>query len=125
MEDPDPEVCPVFPHCSSQLTIRSLTVRQKKILQAFADDFEGRPSDIHFGPLPTTPSSEPESPSKPPPPPTGKAPPPPPRAPFVETQPKKSPPIAEDEGFIHTLASGVGKVIGWAERFLGNGEKKK
>ena len=105
--------------------IRSLTVRQKKILQAFADDFEGRPSDIHFGPLPTTPSSGPETPSNPPPS-AGKAssppPPPPPRAPFVETQPKSSP-IVEDGGFIHTLASGVGKVIGWAERFLGNGKK--
>jgi hypothetical protein len=124
MEDPDPEVCPIFHNCRSQLNFRSLTVRQKKILQAFADDFEGRPSDIHFGPLPSTPPSEPESPSNPPPP-TGKAAPPPPRAPFVETQSKKSQPIAEDEGFIHTLASGVGKVLGWAERFLGNGARKK
>jgi len=106
---------------------RSLTVRQKKILQAFADDFEGRPSEVHFGPLPS--ASTEATPSTPPPPPptSGKTsahtysnPTPRPRAPFVETQPK-SQPQPEEEGFIHTLASGVGKVIGWAERFFGNG----
>jgi hypothetical protein len=124
MEDPDPKVSPTFHLRELQLKVRSLTVRQKKILQAFADDFEGRPSDIHFGPLPSNPSSDsPSNPSPPPPPGKASSPPPPPRAPFVETQPKKSQPIAEDEGFIHTLASGVGKVIGWAERFMGNGKK--
>jgi molecular chaperone DnaJ len=108
-------------------------VRQKKILQAFADDYEGRNPEIHFGPLPTPPSTSttepPEMKGKASPSPSPSSKPsqpqsPPPHVPFVETQtnpPPRSEAEAGEEGFIHTLASGLGKVIGWAERFMGSG----
>ncbi|WVQ85669.1 chaperone DnaJ [Cryptococcus sp. DSM 104549] len=56
---------------------RSLSPFQKKILQAYADDVEGRTPEIHFGPLPTStpPPSQPSNgentfQSRPPPPPS-------------------------------------------------------
>lgn len=148
---------------------RSLSMRQKKILQAFADDFEGREPQIHFGPPPSAPPS-PASPST-----TttgqpkdtgsgtgteGKDPlgsphssssssapgpsnsrsserPTPKSAPFVHTEPVRPHSSSRETsttekgsgnghggeagGFVHSLAEGLGKVIGWAERLFGNG----
>ncbi|WVW82280.1 chaperone DnaJ [Kwoniella bestiolae CBS 10118] len=104
---------------------RSLSPNQKKILQAYADDVEGRPTNITF----TTPNGETTSPYSPnhnferPYRPST-----PPSSPYQEpSSPRKSrdEPIdpeqhgSTDSSFGGKVASAVGGAIGWLEKLLG------
>jgi molecular chaperone DnaJ len=107
---------------------RSLTKRQRKIIQAYADDVEGRTPDIAFLD---------ENPTPPPPPPphpdkfsdsaprrgsgssAKKAP---------ETKPEDVPfvdPTPTHEGVGDKVAHAIGGAIGWAERLFGRLTKDK
>ena len=113
---------------------RTLSPFQKKILQAFADDVEGRPSTVSFGsppPPPEEPQSTPSSPPPPPPPPaedTSNGTAYPSSSPSMTSSPSthrsaasNSPPATENAGLAGTVASALGGTIGWVERLLGRG----
>lgn len=115
--------------------IRSLTPFQRKILQAYADDIEGRNPLVHFGPLPsdsplTTPSSPPTEPTN------GEGyypsyrsqnqprtehaphrPSQPPAEPYQPHDPSSS--SEEPISLANKVASAIGGAIGWVERFMG------
>lgn len=114
--------------------IRSLTPFQRKILQAYADDIEGRNPQVHFGPLPSDPPVT--SPSSPPKEPTngeGSYPsyrsqnqPQAEHAPHRPSRPPAEPykpynPLSSSEepiSLANKLASAIGGAIGWVERFM-------
>lgn len=142
MENSDPKVSsdriitPLTNSNGADPPERSLSTRQKKILQAFADDFEGREPDIHFGspqPQQSTPPSSTNANTNTSDPMTkgethfnsnsssARS----PRPPFVNTEPHPTPfPPQEESGIANSLISGLGKAIGWAERFFGGGGKR-
>ena len=100
----------------------SLSQKQKKILQAFADDVEGRPTNIHFDPPEDVASTPP--PSEPP---QGRSSGPSTSSPSSEPPKTHSPSDASSKphGLGESVASAVGGAIGWVERMLGSKEEKK
>ncbi|ADV20936.1 chaperone DnaJ [Cryptococcus gattii Ru294] len=114
---------------------RSLTPFQRKILQAYADDIEGRNPQVHFGPLPsdsplTTPSSPPtestngegyypsyRSQNQPRTEHAPHRPSQPPAEPYQPHNPSSSP--EEPISLANKVASAIGGAIGWVERFMG------
>ncbi|ODN84491.1 chaperone DnaJ, variant 2 [Cryptococcus amylolentus CBS 6039] len=120
---------------------RTLTPFQRKILQAYADDLEGRTPQIHFGPSPSesasTPNGETSSRNTSRPPSSWSTHPDAPRrtvyekphspshpsSPSSSSQQESSRPYepvdSDDSGLAGKVASAVGGVIGWVERLLG------
>lgn len=113
---------------------RSLTPFQRKILQAYADDIEGRNPQVHFGPLPSDPPvTNPSSPPKEPTNGEGSYPsyrsqnqPQAEHAPHRPSRPPAEPykpynPLSSSEepiSLANKIASAIGGAIGWVERFM-------
>lgn len=128
----------ILPHAplSNTADTRSLTKSQRKIIQAYADDVEGRKPDLAFL------DEKPKPPSPPPPHPdkfSDSAPRRAPSSPKQETAEKKAEQKAEKkaddvpyvdptphhEGVGDKVAHVIGGAIGWAERLFGRLTKDK
>lgn len=101
---------------------RSLTSRQRKIIQAFADDVEGRTPDLEFGTGPSSPKSSPNS--SPSPPPAADAPHPDKMGdsrPYVDPSARAGQEGHDcaNDNVIDKAAHAIGGAIGWAERMWG------
>ena len=121
----------------SDAGFRSLSPFQKKILQAFADDVEGRDPNVYFGAPPPPPSpaasgtseganhfssSSPSSSSSTSTPPSSSS---PLNAPPIEPERRLSPDHQDDTspGVGGKVASVLGGVIGLAEHLFGGGKR--
>ncbi|EIW72456.1 hypothetical protein TREMEDRAFT_25144 [Tremella mesenterica DSM 1558] len=93
---------------------RSLSPFQKKLWQAYADDEEGKPTNVSFDtPIQVPPPSDDPS--------SGRYTPPTPPPPAVE--PETSQERGDENSVTGSVASAVGGAVGWLEKWLGRGKE--